>query len=142
MATHEEAGEKTRGIESNFVARPASSSLRLSGLTHKISVRQVARANEIYVGLRSAHGHSWGWFQGGRTLFAAMKIRGSPSQRWEHGGAAHVVLWHAGRLAVKAARQLPAHGRDELKSMPPAVAARTHRWRSFENCRGQDEKCE
>ena len=45
MATHDEAAGKTGGIESNFVARPASSSLRLSGLSaHKVS--QTLRARE------------------------------------------------------------------------------------------------
>ena len=39
---------------------------------------------------------------------------------------------------MKAARQLPAHCRDELKPSPPAVRVRTQLGRSVENGRGED----
>ena len=143
MATHDEAAGKTGGIESNFVARPASSSLRLSGLSaHKVSVRRFARENGCKKSLTGAQAHSWRGFQGCRTSFAAVKNRDRPFQRWEHGGAAHVVLRHAGRSGVKAARQLPAHCRDELKYSPPAVRVRTQPGLRVEKYRGEDENRE
>ena len=92
--------------------------------------------------LTGAQAHSWRGFQGCRTSFAAVKNRDRPFQRWEHGGAAHVVLRHAGRSGVKAARQLPAHCRDELKYSPPAVRVRTQPGLRVEKYRGEDENRE
>ena len=43
---------------------------------------------------------------------------------------------------MKAALQLPARCRDELKSSPPAVLVRTQPGRSVEKCRGEDENRE
>ena len=143
MATHDEAAGKTGGIESNFVCQASILVAQVVGSERtQSSVRRFARENGCEKSLTGAQAHSWRGFQGCRTSFAAVKNRDRPFQRWEHGGAAHVVLRHAGRSGVKAARQLPAHCRDELKYSPPAVRVRTQPGLRVEKYRGEDENRE